>query len=97
MWKQKVHVHTDEYEISLTRYLSVCRSTIKRINKTLELLEQKHNRTTEVFMEAVRTGTLYEDPDLRDDHEAWKSSYESLRKWEELEKQYVEMYKTPKI
>jgi hypothetical protein len=94
MWKQKVHVHTEGYEISLSRDLSVCRSTIKRIHKTLELLEQKHNLTTEAFMEEVRTGRLREDPDLKDDHEAWKSSCESLKKWEELEKQYVEMYKT---
>ena len=90
-------MHTDEYELSLSRELSVCRSTIKRIHKTLELLEQKHNRTTEAFMEEVTTGRLQEDPDLKDDYEAWKSSYESLKKWEELEKQYIEVYKSLKI
>jgi hypothetical protein len=48
-------------------------------------------------MEEVRTGSLKKDPDLDDDYEAWKSSYESLKKWEDLEKQYVEVYKTLKI
>ena len=56
MWRQKIHMHTDEYELSLSRELSVCRNTIKRIHKTLELLEQKHKRTTEAFMEEVTHG-----------------------------------------
>ncbi len=92
MWKQKLHLNTDEYEISLSRELNVCRSTIKRIQKTLSLLEQKHNRTTEAFMEEVRSGALREDAGLKDDYEAWKSSYESLKKWEELEREYIVEY-----
>lgn len=90
-------MHTDEYELSLSRELSVCRNTIKRIHKTLELLEKKHNRTTEAFMEEVRTGLLQETPNGKDDFETWKSSYDSLKKWEELEKQYVEVYQALKI
>jgi hypothetical protein len=97
MWKQKIHVHTDEYEISLSRELGVCRNTIKHIRKTLELLEQKHRRTTATFMEEVKAGKLKDDPDLKDDYDAWQSSCESLKKWEELEKQYVEMFNAMKI
>jgi hypothetical protein len=102
MWKQKVPVqkpdmHTDEYEISLSRELGVCRNTIKRIKKTLELLEQKHHRTTEAFMDEVKTGKFKDDSDLREDFDAWQSSYESLKKWEELEKQYREMFNAMKI
>ncbi len=97
MWRQKIHMHTDEYEISLSRELSVCRNTIKRIRKTLELLEQKHNRSTEAFMEQVRNSTLPVDPDLKDDFAAWQSSYESLVKWQDLEVQYADIYKTLKI
>jgi hypothetical protein len=102
MWKQKIHIqkpemHTDEYEISLSRELGVCRNTIKRIRKTLELLEQKHQRTSEAFMEEVRAGKLKDDPDLKEDYDAWQSSYESLKKWEELEKQYMETFNLMKI
>ncbi len=97
MWKQKVHMHTDEYEISLSRELSVCRNTIKRIRKTLELLELKHRRTSEAFMDEVKTGRLRIDPDLKEDYEAWQSSYESLQKWQELEKEYVEIFNSLKI
>jgi hypothetical protein len=97
MWRQKIQMHTDEYEISLSRELGVCRNAIKRIGKTLELLEQKHGRTTEAFMDDVRTGKLRDDPDLKDDYGAWQSSYESLKKWEELEKQYIKIFNSLKI
>jgi len=97
MWKQKIQMHTDEYEISLSRELGVCRNTMKRIRKTLELLEQKHQRTSKAFMEDVRTGKLKNDPDLKEDYDAWQSSYESLKKWEELEKEYVVIFNSMKI
>lgn len=95
MWRQKIKIGSDA-DPYLSRELSVCSNTIKRIKKTLELMEQKHNRTTEAFMEEMRSGRLREDVDLEDDYEAWKSSYESLRKWEDLEKQYREAYRTGK-
>jgi flagellar biosynthesis chaperone FliJ len=102
MWKQKIQIqkpemHTDEFEISLSRELGVCRNTIKHIKKTLKLLEQKHNRSTEAFMEDARNGTLKGDPDMKEDYDAWQSSYESLKKWEELENQYVEIFNSMKI
>lgn len=86
MWKQKLRSIPDEGVYS--RELSTCKNTIRRIRQTIELLEQKHRTTTEVFMEEIRSGTLSIHPDLQDDYEAWKSSCESLKQWEELEKQY---------
>ena len=93
MWRQKIKIHSDA-DPYLSRELSVCRNTIKRIKKTLELMEQKHNRTTEAFMEELRSGRLRENVDLEDDYEAWKNSYESLRKWEDLKQQYTEACRT---
>lgn len=88
MWKQRVR--TDEEGISLSRELTVCRNAIQRIRKTLQLFEQKHHKTTEVFMKEIRSGKPAGHPDLKDDYDAWQSSYESLRSWEGLEKQYQE-------
>jgi hypothetical protein len=34
-------MHTDEYEISLYRELAVCKNTIRRIKKSLGILERK--------------------------------------------------------
>jgi len=91
-------MHTDEFEISLSRELSVCKNTISRIKKTLGILERKHNKTTESFIEELLSGTLSQDhPDYKDDYEAWKSSYDSLKQWEALQQQYQDALRMMKI
>lgn len=87
----------DEYEISLTRELSVCKNTIQRIHKSLGILERKHNKTTEVFIQELLDNKLTGHPEYKEDYEAWQSSYESLKKWEELERQYQEAFRKMKI
>lgn len=89
-------MHTDEYEISLYRELAVCKNTIQRIKKSLGILERKHNKTTETFIAEYRSGELTQHPEFKDDYEAWQSSYDSLRRWEELEKQYQDAYRIMK-
>jgi predicted transcriptional regulator len=84
-------MHTDEFEISPSRDLGICDNTVQRIKKTLGILERKHNMTSEAFMEKLQSGALSPDhPDYKDDYAAWRSSYESLKKWEELKQQYQE-------
>ncbi|HEX9021430.1 MAG TPA: hypothetical protein VF903_09230 [Nitrospirota bacterium] len=90
-------MHTDEFEISLLRELSVCKNTILRIKKSLGLLERKHNMTTAYFLEGLRTGRLVPDPEYQDDYAAWQSSHESLKTWEELERKYQEVFRMMKI
>jgi hypothetical protein len=92
----EVDVHTDEYEISLYRELAVCKNTIQRIKKSLGILERKHNKTTEAFIAEFRSGKLNQHPEFKDDYEAWQSSYDSLKRWEELEKQYQDAYRVMK-
>ncbi len=89
-------MHTDEYEISLERELTVCKKMIQRINKTLELLEKKHNKQTAAFIAERKNGTLQANAVFEDDFQAWESSYDSLQRWQELEKQYQEIYRTMK-
>ncbi len=88
-------MHTDEFEISLSRELAVCTSTMKRIKEFLAVIERKHSMSTEDFMKKLHDGAL--SPDFKDDCEAWKSNYESLKQWEELQKQYEEMFHVMKI
>lgn len=90
-------MHTDEFEISLLRELKVCGNTIQRIRKTLTLMEQKHHKTTETFIGEYRTGRLNNAPDNKDDYSAWESSYESLVRWQDLERQYQEQLSIMKI
>jgi hypothetical protein len=90
-------VHTDEFEISLSRELNVCKNTIQRIQKSLGILERKHNKTTEVFIQELLNNTVTGNPEYKEDYDAWQSSYESLKKWEELERQYQEAFRMMKI
>ena len=91
-------MHTDEFEISLSREMSVCKNTIFRIRKTLGILERKHNMTSEAFIEGLRSGELSLDhPEHRDDYEAWKNTYNSLQQWEALLQQYREAFRMMKI
>ncbi|MGC1454437.1 MAG: hypothetical protein WA946_04540 [Nitrospirota bacterium] len=87
----------DEYEISLARELNLCKNTIQRIQKSLGILERKHNKTTEVFIQELLDNKLIDRLEFKDDYAAWQSSYDSLKKWQELEQQYREAFRTMKI
>ena len=90
-------MHADEFEISLSRELNVCKNTIKRIKDSLGILERKHHKSTEAFIAELHAGTLPENADMKDDYTAWQSSYDSLKQWKEMEKQYQEAFKTMRI
>ncbi len=87
-------MHTDEYEISLSRELAVCESTIKRIKVFFALMEKKHGKTTAQFVEEYEGGKLKRH---EDDFKAWWNNYESLKQWEELQRQYEEAFQMMKI
>ena len=65
---RRIAVHTDEFEISLSRELNVCKNTIQRTQKSLGLLEQKHNKITAVFIEEASerqsSGSMSQDENL---------------------------------
>ena len=90
-------MQSNDFEISLSRELNVCKNTIQRIKKSLGILERKHNKTTEVFIRELLNNALTGHAEYKDDYEAWQSSYESLKKWEELERQYQEAFRMMKI
>ncbi|HTG01569.1 MAG TPA: hypothetical protein VK654_13395 [Nitrospirota bacterium] len=90
-------MHTDEFEISLHRELKVCGGTIQRIKKSLLLLEQKHGKTTEDFIKELESGTLVPDSDTQDDYAAWQDTYDSLKRWQALERQYQQQLGIMKI
>ncbi len=90
-------MHTDEFEISLFRELKVCANTIHRIRKSLSLMEEKHKKSSDIFMEEYRSGKLTFDTQNRDDYAAWWSSCESLKQWLDLERQYQEQFHALRI
>ena len=95
--KWRSGMHTDEFEISLFRELKVCTNTIHRIRKSLSLMEEKHKKSTEFFLEEYRSGKLAADTTNSDDYAAWWSSCESLKQWLDLERQYQEQFRAMRI
>ncbi len=87
-------MHTDEYEISLHRELTVCKSTIKRIEEFFAIMERKHGKTTLEFVREYDSGKLTGN---EEDYKAWRSNYDSLKSWEKLLQEYEEMFRLMKI
>ncbi len=87
-------MHTDEYEISLYRELGVCKSSIKRIKEFFSIMERKHKKTTAQFVEEYDSGKLNGNPE---DYSSWRANFESLKKWEDLQRQYEELFRQMKI
>jgi hypothetical protein len=87
-------VHTDEYEISLSRELHVCEKKIEKIAKTLAGMETKYGMKTEVFAVEFSHGNI---SGQKDDYKGWLREYEALKKWEVLRDQYAELLRMMKI
>ncbi len=77
-------MHTDEYEISLSREVGVCDSAIRKCRRILDSMEARHGMTTEEFLERVRLGRLPAIPDFNE----WQKSIEKLRYWTETRGEY---------
>ena len=87
-------MHTDEYEISLSRELNVCEKKVAKIKKTLLSLESKYNIKPESLADEIPGDNLSaQDAGLI----AWMKESEALRKWEALRDQYAELLKRMKI
>ena len=65
-------MHTDEYEISIGREISLCRKLIRRLKRSIQKREQQYRISTEDFLEALRQGRLAEtNPDFVN----WRRDY----------------------
>ena len=85
-------MHTDEYGISLSRELNVCRRKILKLEKDLSVLERKYNLKTELFVEEFNKGGMEPGRDFT----SWIEGYRALCQWRERAAQYEEMYRLMK-
>ncbi|MBI5556860.1 MAG: hypothetical protein HY885_04420 [Deltaproteobacteria bacterium] len=81
-------LQTDEYTISISREITVCRNMIDRQKKELALFEKRYNISTEQLIagEAPETGGAARDM------EAWRHGYEGLLAWRQRLREYEEAY-----
>ena len=81
-------MHTDEYGISLSRELDVCRKAVRKADTILSELENKYHLSTEAFIAASAGVPRQVD---KDDAVLWHESYEAREIWRDKLKQYEEL------
>lgn len=87
-------MHTDEYEISLSREIDVCKEKVHALKKRLARMEQKFSMTTESFVRDSGQGKLsHNDKDLID----WMDDHRALTKWQTSLSEYEELFSQMKI
>jgi hypothetical protein len=87
-------MRTDEYEISLSREMSVCRRMILGLNKTLAEYEKKYHTDTETFLAMYEKGKKIAG---KADSEEWKEYSEAMKRWELRLFQYEDFSGSDKI
>jgi hypothetical protein len=85
-------MHTDEYEISIGREITLCRKFIKQIRDSLHTREKQHGITTEALLQAVEQGRLSEQSDFP----SWRKEHQDLRYWQKMLNEYEEALRTLK-
>jgi len=79
-------MHTDEYEISIGREISLCRRFVKKLGNLLHKREKQYGMTTEAFLRAMEEGRLSEQIHFR----VWREEYRDLQYWQKMLNDYEE-------
>ena len=82
-------MHTDEYEISLSREIAVCRGRVRAIKKTLYTMEQKYGITTEQFLNDPKNAAgKVSDGDAG----KWTENCTALKVWQDKHVDFEALY-----
>jgi hypothetical protein len=85
-------MHTDEYEISLGREITLCRKMVRQLKDALERREKQCCLTTEAFLQTIEAGCPSEQHPIQN----WKQEYQELRYWQKRLTEYEEALKSLK-
>jgi hypothetical protein len=86
-------MHTDEYEISLSREISVCRTQIRKLRKALLKIEQAVGLSSGEMMRSSGSGGPGASEALRRE---WQGHHEALLRWEQRQREFEEIYRLMK-
>lgn len=81
-------LQTDEYTISISREITVCRNMIDRQKKELARFEKRFDMSTEQML----AGEMPAAGNAARDMEAWRQDYEGLLAWQQRLREYEEAY-----
>jgi hypothetical protein len=79
-------MHTDEYEISIGREISLCRRFVKQLSNSLNKWEKQYGMTTGALLQALEEGRLNERSHFR----SWRENYQDLQYWQKMLNDYEE-------
>ena len=83
-------MHTDEYEISIGREISLCRKLIRRLKSSILKREKRYGILAEAFLKGLNQERLAKtNPDFL----SWSKDCQELRRWERMLEQYEEELK----
>lgn len=78
-------MHTDEYEISIGREVSLCRKLIKNLQKEIRGFEKRYGIDTESFLQGLEVGI----PSGNDeDFSNWRKTRCELQFWKKTLDEY---------
>jgi len=81
-------LQTDEYGISISREITVCKNMIDRQEKELSRFEKRYGISTEQLIAGEMPKTAGEARDM----ETWRNGYEGLFAWRQRLREYEEAY-----
>jgi hypothetical protein len=82
-------MHTDEYEISVGREITLCRKVIDRLTNALRVREKRYGMATEEFLAAFQEGRFPEpDRDLL----SWNEDSRELQSWRQKLVEYEDAF-----
>ncbi len=73
-------MHTDEYEISISREISFCRKRVRQLKDALDRREKQYGMTTAAFLQALEEGRLSDQLPIQ----GWKQEYQDLQYWQKV-------------
>jgi hypothetical protein len=85
-------LQTDEYGISISREITVCRNMIERQRKNLARFEKQYGISTG---EMIKNENLKTEIKTRDTDD-WRNENEGLLAWEQRLREYEEAYESLK-
>lgn len=85
-------LQTDEYGISISREITVCKNMIDRQQKALFRFEKRYDISTQQIV----AGELPEGGGKASDLDEWRNGYEGLLAWQQRLREYEEAYKALK-
>jgi hypothetical protein len=86
-------MHTDEYEISLGREVSLCRRMIKRLRDALSEREKQYGMTTEAFFAVLEEGRSAGESRI---FRSWQEDHKELQIWQQRLSDYEKVLQSLK-